>query len=243
MHAQMLFLYSCMHCSHLVITVSASLLSCVKNEQDASELRGSVCSVLKRCKLPPPNITKEERVALSNLRKKDNIVFLPADKGNATVVMDCSEYEGKVRTLLGDPVYKKVKSDPTPATERRVLKEVRQLERESLIPSDLGRRLKPNASRPPKLYGFPKIHKPDVPLRPIVSSIGSPTYGLSRHMTDLITPLAGRTSSYVRNSKHFVEMLQGVRLQPEEVMVSFDVKSLFTNVPISEALEITLQGL
>ena len=57
-------------------------------------------------------------------------------------------------------------------------------------------------------------------------------------MTDLTAPLAGKTFSYVRNSKHFVEMLQGVRIQPEEVMVSFDVKSLFTNVPISEALEI-----
>ena len=117
--------------------------------------------------------------------------------------MDCKDYERKIRTLLGDPVYRMVKSDPKPATERRILKEVRQLESQKLLRSDLGRRLKPNASRPPKLYGLPKNHKLDVPLRPIVSNIGSPTYGLAKHMRDLIAPLAGKTFAYVRNSKHF----------------------------------------
>ena len=146
-----------------------------------------------------------------------------------------------MKSLLNDSVYRKMKKDPTPATERKVLKEVRQ--QEGLVPNELGRRLKPSASLPPKLYGLPKIHKPDVPLRPIVSSIGSPTYQLSKHITELIAPLTGQTDSFVQNSKHFVEMLSEVCLQPEEVMVSFDVKSLFTNVPVSEALEVTLQGL
>ena len=97
-------------------------------------------------------------------------MILSADKGNATVVMDSSDYE-KMKSLLNDNVYRKMKKDPTPATERKVLKEVRQLEQEGLVPNELGRRLKPSASLPPKLYGLPKIHKPDVPLRPIVSSI------------------------------------------------------------------------
>lgn len=65
-------------------------------EHGASELCGSVCSILKRPKLPPSNITKEEKVAMSTLREKDNIVIPPANEGNATVVMDCSGYERKV---------------------------------------------------------------------------------------------------------------------------------------------------
>jgi hypothetical protein len=75
--------------------------------------------------------------------------------------------------------------------------------------------MKPNASRPPKLYGLPKIHKAEAPLvlRPIVSSIGSPTYHLAKHIATLITPLVGHMDSHVKNSKHFVEMRQGVRLQ------------------------------
>ena len=35
--------------------------------------------------------------------------------------------------------------------------------------------LRPSATVCPKFHGLPKIHKPDVPLRPIVASQGSPT--------------------------------------------------------------------
>ena len=104
-------------------------------------------------------------------------------------------------------------------------------------------KLKPAASRPPKLYGTPKIHKPDVPLRPIVSCIGSPTYQLAKHVTSLIAPLTGRTSSFVKNSQHFVEMARDIKLLEGETMVSFDVKSLFTNVPVDETLEVVLRCL
>ena len=96
-------------------------------------------------------------------------------------------------------------------------------------------RLKPTTTRPPKLFGVPKIHKPEVPLRPIVSCIGSPTY---QHVTFLITALTGRTSSFVKESRHFAEILREVKLSEDKMMVSYDVKSLFTNVPVDEALEV-----
>ena len=49
-----------------------------------------------------------------------NTIVLPADKGNATVMMDAAQYEEKMKDLLADTVYKKVKRDPTPATEGKV---------------------------------------------------------------------------------------------------------------------------
>ncbi|XP_063529636.1 uncharacterized protein LOC134740911 [Cydia strobilella] len=90
----------------------------------------------------------------------------------------------------------------------------------------------------PKIYGLPKIHKNDWPLRPIVSQIDSPTYKASRFLSGLLQPLTGKTSSFVRNSTHFVQLLEGVTLQEDELMVSFDVASLFTNVPVAETIEI-----
>ena len=206
--------------------------------EEASELRGSVCGLLKRAKIPPSNMHKGERIALQNLRQDKNIAILPADKGNATVVMDAVEYERKMTNLLEDPIYKRVKRDPTVATERKVLKEVRELEKKELIPRNLGTRLKPSASTSPKLYGLPKIHKTQVPMRPIVSCIGSPTYNLAKYITTLISPLTGRTPSYIKNSQHFVKIAKDILLRPSEVMVSFDIKSLFTNVPVEEALQV-----
>ena len=38
----------------------------------------------------------------------------------------------------------------------------------------------------PKLYGQPKLHKPNIPMRPIVSFCGSPTYQLSKYLTNVL---------------------------------------------------------
>ena len=37
---------------------------------------------------------------MKNLRTDDTIVILPADKGNATVVMNRRDYDGKIETML-----------------------------------------------------------------------------------------------------------------------------------------------
>ena len=99
-------------------------------------------------------------------------------------------------------------------------------------------RLKPSASKPPKLYGLPKIHKPQVPVRLIVSCINSPTYQLAKYVNTLISPLVGQTPSFVKNTHNFVEFVRSICLQPTKAMVSFDIKSFFANVPTQEALEV-----
>ena len=78
--------------------------------------------------------------------------------------------------------------------------------------------------------------KQSVPLRPIVSCIGSPSYKLSKYIASIISHLAGKTSSHVLNSKHFAETMKDVSVGSDESPVSFDVTSLFTNVPIEEAV-------
>ena len=87
-------------------------------------------------------------------------------------------------------------------------------------------------------YGLPKIHKPNTPLRPIVSAIGSPTYSLAKFVTTIISPLTGKTPSHVKNAKHFTEMISEETVDRDEVMVSFDVQFLFTNVPVDQALDV-----
>ena len=57
-------------------------------------------------------------------------------------------------------------------------------------------------------------------------------------MAKLISPLAGKTDTYVKDSEHFMEVMKDVCIDSDEIMVSFDVSSLFTNVPIEEAIEV-----
>ncbi|XP_047987681.1 uncharacterized protein LOC125227409 [Leguminivora glycinivorella] len=202
--------------------------------REAECLRQDVSSLLRRSKLPKPNISKQERLALSALRENEDILVLPADKGNATVVVDTALYEEKVTQLVGDTsTYKKVSYNPT----ARVTSKLNGLIG-ALSAKDQAKKLRQLNPTTPKIYGLPKIHKNDWPLRPIVSQIDSPTYKASRFLSSLLQPLTGNTFSFVRDSTHFVQLLEGVMLQEDEVMVSFDVTSLFTNVPVAETIEL-----
>lgn len=58
-----------------------------------------------------------QRKAITSLNKWDDAVILKADKGNATVVMDKSEYHQKCCGLLQAPSYLPLPRDPTPKVE------------------------------------------------------------------------------------------------------------------------------
>ena len=78
-----------------------------------------------------------------------------------------------MRALLEETTYKEITKDPTAATERKIQKEIKKLEDQGYITKEQARKMKPVSSISPKLYGLPKVHKPDKPMRPIVSSINS----------------------------------------------------------------------
>lgn len=101
--------------------------------------------------------------------------------------------------------------------------------------------LTPSYSNPPQIYGTPKIHKEGTPLRPIVSTIGSPTYHLAKELARILTPLTGKSTSFVKNSAHFVNTISEVEIEDHNRLVSFDVVSLVTRVPIDEALAVVAQ--
>lgn len=205
--------------------------------EGAEQLRAEVSKILQRAKPPKPNIDKRMKRALADLRKDDTIVILKADKGNATVVMNREEYRTKMLHMLDDPTYKKLKSDPTQRIEKKITTALKIAEAEGGISKEQRQHLSPRFSTTPQIYGLPKIHKAHTPLRPIVSSIGSPTYNLAKELGRILTPLTGKTDSFVKNASEFVRDIRGMRINEETIMVSFDVVSLFTKVPIQEAMK------
>ena len=206
--------------------------------EDADDLRRRVCGILRQVKVPRSNLTREHRTALKEFKGLKDEVILPADKGNATVIMRRCDYDGKMEEMLGTGTYGKLRGDPTATQENRLSRKLKGLEKKGEITSGLYNRLRPTGSQPPRIYSLPKIHKPDVPLRPIVSCIGSPTYQLSKYITSLISPLAGHTSSHVKNSRYFTELIGSMHVESDEILVSFDVSSLFTNIPVDEAISV-----
>ena len=102
-------------------------------------------------------------------------------------------------------------------------------------------KIRPRHRQPPRIYGLPKIHKADVPLRPIVSCVNTFAYDLSAYLAKILFPLTGKSKYTVTNSAHFVSTVSNETIQDNEIMVSFDIESLFTNVPIDAAVQAALQ--
>ena len=61
----------------------------------------------------------------------------------------------------------------------------------------------------PKFYGLPMIYKQDTPLRPIVSSCGSVTYGVAKELSEILKPLVGTSPHHINSTQDFVEQVKG----------------------------------
>ena len=166
--------------------------------------------------------------------KKDNTrMVLTVDTG-----MDREEYIQKSDELLHQPNYKILQSDPTNKYKNKLISLLKSIKAEGGMHENTYRRLYPTGAGPPKYYGLPKVHKPGMPLRPIISSIGSVTHATAKELSRILKPLVGISPHHVKNNMDFIESIKGIQLQPEECMVSFDVEALFTSMPVESAISI-----
>ncbi|XP_070000276.1 uncharacterized protein [Penaeus vannamei] len=102
--------------------------------------------------------------------------------------------------------------------------------------------LSTSGSKPGLLYGLPKVHKPNIPLRPIISSIGTFNYNTAKFLVPIISPLT--TNQYtIENSTVFANEITSLNPEQPITMASFDVESLFTNVPFLETSEIIVNNI
>ena len=210
----------------------------------AAKAHMSVISAVNHAKMPPRNIPPHELKPRRKIASNEDILVLPADKGRASVVMDTTDYDEKMHKMLSEEsTYQPIAKDPTPSLERKMNAQLMSLKRSGRFFDDLYIQLRSSAGRVPLLYGLPKVHKQAVPLWPIVSFVTFPTYQLSKFLNGVLGPLVGQTSFYVKNSKSFAEFITTQALTKEEIMVSFDVVSLFTWIPTGLAVQVVCRRL
>lgn len=165
------------------------------------------------------------------LKSNEDICVLPADKGNRTVVMLVEDYERKMNLLLSDTTtYTPIKSDPThkfQTTNNNIVKRLKDLK---LIDDRTAARLRTYTATCPRIYGQPKAHKTDLPLRPVVPGMTAPSYQLSKYICSILQ--ASIDSKYnIKDSISFARYINTTTIPPDHMMVSFDVVALFTNIP------------
>ena len=101
--------------------------------EQADTVRRAVNGILQQAEPPEPNITKEMRDVLKNLKEDESIMVLPTDKGRASVVMDTDTYRAKTSALIENGPYQLLNKDPTDRMTRKLSEKLLTLKRSGYI--------------------------------------------------------------------------------------------------------------
>lgn len=172
-------------------------------------------------------------------------MLLRQDKGRGIVIMDKNKYTSKCLNILNTPQFKKLNRDPTKPLEEKIQRAVRKVK--NRVSKQEYYRIYPTGSAPGKFYGIAKKHKlptngtiDDLPLRPIVSNIGTASYQLAKYLAKLLSPLS--ISEYtVANNMEFINHVRTMNVPKDHSFISFDVKSLYTYVPLDFTINVILR--
>ena len=162
------------------------------------------------------------------------------DMSRGVVVMNRADYLLKMYTIIGDPsTSRAIDTDTTTENEDRLNTILEDWKKEGFISEGEYSLARPVGTMLARLYGLLKLlHMKDIPLRPVMLATKTVGYGLGKVLTRRLNDL--RQSPYVgKDSFDFVEKMKK-STNTDKTMVSFDVKSLFTNVPLTYTITLLL---
>ena len=207
-------------------------------DEDKTIIRHGVCGSLKSVKQFSSKLNFQDKEALKTLKSKENLVIAPADKNSSVVVIDKTDYFDKVNAHLSDTdTYESQNLDYSCEIRTTINQYLKKLFDQKLLTKPLYLHLFSNSATLPRFYALIKTHKPGYPIRPIVSFINSPSYNIAKFISDLLTPSTDASDHKLKNSIAIKEKLKSFCVPMGYVLVSYDVKALFTSIPINYALE------
>lgn len=166
-----------------------------------------------------------------------------SDKGAHTVILDLSQYENSIRSMLDNPSYLPVEFNPL---EDLVGKEkaimhffTHNFKTKALVEGTYEPAIKQLA----KFYGLVKVHKENFCLRPITAMSLAPGHSSGRVFDKLLKSIFPRTHFHIRDSYDMKEFSKTALINEDDILVSFDVVSMYTSIPRSLVKDIIMSKL
>ena len=125
-------------------------------------------------------------------------------------------------------MHSTIDRDPTNKLNAKLITLLRKIKRETGLEDNIYKYMYPMGCTSPKFYGLPKIHQTNTPLRPIVSTRGSVSYGVTKVLAKILKPLVGTSLHHVQSTKDIVERVGKVTFQLGKCLCSYVVTALFT---------------
>ena len=182
---------------------------------------------------------------LKSLINNEDIVLLKGDKDTAVVIMKKDDYvrkmEDMINTGIEDGTYVKCEEDTTISD----LKHFKTFLKNHFQDHPKYKKMMPDTHQPARLYGTAKTHKfenyneitiENIKLRPITDQSGTMTYNASQVIAEYLSPLA-KNEYVINDCLTFPKILADNKIGNDEEDFSYDVVSLFTNVPIDDTIK------
>ena len=214
------------------------IISLGKDPEICNELNsiaGWYCKVLKRQQID--RAVEKTRQFL----KRNGLKAVPFDKGVGYCIMAETEYWSKIDDVLQPPQFQKLDVKETSKKPHALMIEdefnrsLLDLKDRDEIDESFYKAVRSVGGQPARLYGLAKVHKKNTPLRPVLSLPGSCYEPLTNRMACLLEDLP--EAQIETSSSDIKDTIASINLEDGEVMMSLDVKSLYTNVPVDESIK------
>ena len=218
----------------------------LKHEKDSGEIKSQLSYLASSYVngYKPTKNTLEKHKILKKLRTNKDIIITRPDKGNGIVILDRKEYINMMHDIIKDTTkFKLLNNDMTLSRESKLKRFLLSLKKKGFFNISDYDKIYPSGSTVARAYGLPKMHKLNssndkLKLRPIISSINTYNYELSSFLAKLLDPCINKKYC-AQDTFSFVRDINKVS-SSNKFMVSYDVTSLFTNIPLDETIKIAV---
>lgn len=172
-------------------------------------------------------ISEVERVAFTKFLSNFHIFVFSVDKVNVTFVLDLNNYNSKISALLEDWSHNPIARDLTSKFDREIMALISKFQKIYF-----------KIQIPPVYIVFLIFKCSRFLFRSIVNLICSLIYAETKYWAKIVRQNKGKTFSNVLNSSHYVSLISNVNLKWNDLLISFDVTSFPTKVPILDNITI-----
>ena len=200
------------------------------------QVKRRIIAAYKNHRSPDLNYSAAQMKSLKDLASNKEVIVKRSDKCKGLVLINSSDYMSKMQNITQQ--YDDVPKNPTPKLEaatKRVIHETL----DGKVDDKIVKSILPQCSRTAELYGLPKDHKTDIPLRPIVSACDDPVDKLTWILERVITQLLPFIPTHLKNTTQFLAQVREkfpLKFEPGTILFSVDVVNLYGNIPVEEGI-------
>lgn len=137
------------------------------------------------------------------LKNNNNLLILQSDKTNNTVIMDKQQYNNKMLELLSNTDnYQQIKNNPILKLQNTTNSFAKNLLNNNYIDDSTYKKLICHNGTLARIYGLPKLHKINHPLRPIVAAYTEPQNNLSKYFSKILKNTLLKSKYISKDSWH-----------------------------------------